>query len=87
MEREIRELLKSIDKLNVTAERLKMTLPLFLEVFIPKAALKSINKYLDLEKDKYYPTIERLLTHTSGYKEFYPSVKTTINQINGENAV
>ena len=26
MEREIRELLKSIDKLNVTAERLKMTL-------------------------------------------------------------
>ena len=46
----------------------------------------SINEYLDLEKDKYYPTIERLLTHTSGYKGFYPSVKTTINQIKGENA-
>lgn len=27
----------------------------------------SIAKYLDLGNDKYYPTIERLLTHTSGY--------------------
>ncbi len=31
----------------------------------------SISKYLDLDSNKYYPTIERLLTHTSGYKGFY----------------
>ena len=31
----------------------------------------SISKYLDLNKNRYYPTIERLLTHTSGYKAFY----------------
>ena len=31
----------------------------------------NISKYLDLEKEKYYPTIERLLTHTSGYKAYY----------------
>lgn len=31
----------------------------------------SIAKYLDLGNDKYYPTIERLLTHTSGYDAYY----------------
>lgn len=31
----------------------------------------SIAKYLDLDETKYYPTIERLLTHTSGYKAYY----------------
>ncbi|MCB9498506.1 MAG: beta-lactamase family protein [Bacillales bacterium] len=31
----------------------------------------SISEYLDLDTDKYYPTIERLLTHTSGYKAYY----------------
>lgn len=31
----------------------------------------SISKYLDLDDSKYYPTIERLLTHTSGYKAYY----------------
>lgn len=30
-----------------------------------------INRYLDLTKDKPYPTIRQLLTHTSGYKAFY----------------
>lgn len=30
-----------------------------------------ISKYLDLDETKYYPTIERLLTHTSGYKAYY----------------
>lgn len=30
-----------------------------------------ISEYLDLGKDKYYPTIERLITHTSGYKSYY----------------
>lgn len=31
----------------------------------------SISKYLDLDDSKYYPTIERLLTHTSGYNAYY----------------
>lgn len=31
----------------------------------------SISKYLDLNDTKYYPTIERLLTHTSGYNAYY----------------
>jgi CubicO group peptidase (beta-lactamase class C family) len=31
----------------------------------------SISKYLDLDESKYYPTIERLLTHTSGYEGYY----------------
>jgi CubicO group peptidase (beta-lactamase class C family) len=30
-----------------------------------------IDKYLDLKGGKYYPTIERLLTHTSGYDAYY----------------
>lgn len=31
----------------------------------------SIHEYLELDKDKYYPTIEQLITHTSGYKSYY----------------
>lgn len=31
----------------------------------------NISKYLELDDTKYYPTIERLLTHTSGYKAYY----------------
>jgi CubicO group peptidase (beta-lactamase class C family) len=31
----------------------------------------SISKYLDLSSNRYYPTIERLLTHTSGYEGYY----------------
>lgn len=31
----------------------------------------SIASYLDLDGEKYYPTIERLLTHTSGYRAYY----------------
>lgn len=31
----------------------------------------SIDKYLNLSKKDYYPTIKSLLTHTSGYKNFY----------------
>lgn len=31
----------------------------------------SISKFLDLDDTKYYPTIERLLTHTSGYAAYY----------------
>lgn len=31
----------------------------------------SISEYLALDKDTYYPTIGRLLTHTSGYQGYY----------------
>lgn len=31
----------------------------------------SISEYLALDKDAYYPTIGRLLTHTSGYQGYY----------------
>lgn len=31
----------------------------------------SISKYLSLDNSKYYPTVERLLTHTSGYNAYY----------------
>lgn len=31
----------------------------------------SISKYLPLDGEKYYPTVERLLTHTSGYDGYY----------------
>lgn len=31
----------------------------------------SIAKYLELPKKEYYPTIRRLLTHTSGYQGYY----------------
>lgn len=30
-----------------------------------------INKYIDLPQKDYYPTIKRLVTHTSGYKGYY----------------
>lgn len=31
----------------------------------------SIDKYLNLPAKDYYPTIKRLITHTSGYKAYY----------------
>lgn len=31
----------------------------------------SIDKYLELPEGKYYPTLRRLVTHTSGYKGYY----------------
>ncbi len=31
----------------------------------------TIDKYLELPKKEYYPTIRRLITHTSGYKRHY----------------
>lgn len=40
----------------------------------------SINKYLNLGDNKYYPTIERLITHTSGYKPYYFNKKMITNK-------
>lgn len=45
----------------------------------------SINKYLKLDNDKYYPTIERLITHTSGYKSYYFDSKMIGNKFNQDN--
>ena len=45
----------------------------------------SISKYLDLEEGKYYPTIERLVTHTSGYKGYYFEKQMIGNKLIGRN--
>lgn len=31
----------------------------------------SISEYLPLDQSRYYPTVEQLITHTSGYKSYY----------------
>ena len=45
----------------------------------------SINKYLELDNDKYYPTIERLVTHTSGYNAYYFAPKMIANKFSQDN--
>lgn len=45
----------------------------------------SINEYLALDEDKYYPTIERLITHTSGYKSYYFDKQMINNKFNEDN--
>lgn len=40
-----------------------------------------ISSYLDLGDARYYPTIERLLTHTSGYKPYYFDSKMIGNKL------
>ncbi|MDO5022746.1 MAG: serine hydrolase domain-containing protein [Eubacteriales bacterium] len=32
---------------------------------------KSIDNYIPLKKDRYYPTVAELISHTSGYKPYY----------------
>jgi CubicO group peptidase (beta-lactamase class C family) len=43
----------------------------------------SISKYINLDDDKYYPTIERLLTHTSGYDAYYFNTQMISNAFAG----
>jgi len=55
--------------------KIKMTLPVFLEALVPKAALKKINKYLDMLIEDNENTIEtdlQILIHLSnyGYNQF-----------------
>lgn len=45
----------------------------------------SISEYLDLDEDKYYPTIERLITHTSGYKSHYFNKQMVSNNFHQNN--
>lgn len=44
-----------------------------------------IDKYLDLPAKDYYPTIGRLVTHTSGYKPYYFERPMISNFLNGDN--
>lgn len=50
----------------------------------------SIDKYLSLPKKNYYPTIQRLVTHTSGYNGFYfekPMISNFIRKVNDFNGI
>jgi len=42
----------------------------------------SINSYLDLPKKVYYPTLKQLITHTSGYKDYYLNLTIILNYLN-----
>lgn len=45
-----------------------------------------IDKYLSLPQKDYYPTIRRLVTHTSGYKSHYFEKPMISNTLHGENS-
>lgn len=45
----------------------------------------TIDKYLELPKKDYYPTIKRLLTHSSGYKPHYFEKPMITNFLHGDN--
>lgn len=50
----------------------------------------SINEYLNLPLEEYYPTIKRLVTHTSGYKGFYfekPMISNFLHRKNEFNGI
>lgn len=50
----------------------------------------SIDKYLSLKKKDYYPTIKRLVTHTSGYKGYYfekPMISNFLHKQNDFNGI
>lgn len=44
----------------------------------------SINQYIDLPDQTYYPTFERLATHTSGYRNYYFDWQMVGNFLHGE---
>lgn len=43
----------------------------------------SIDKYLDLDKDKFYPNLENIVSHTAGYKEYYFDTHLIMNFLKG----
>lgn len=45
----------------------------------------SINNYILLPENDYYPRLERVITHTSGYKEYYFDWQMVSNFFAGEN--
>ena len=44
----------------------------------------SINYYLPLSEQSYYPSLERIVTHTSGYKGYYWEWQMASNFVHGE---
>ena len=44
---------------------------------------KSIDKYLNLDKDKFYPNLENIVSHTAGYKEYYFDLHLITNFLKG----
>ena len=46
---------------------------------------ETIDSYLDLPADNNYPTINELLTHTSGYKNYYFELPMVSNFLSGRN--
>ncbi|MDF2473938.1 MAG: beta-lactamase [Anaerocolumna sp.] len=50
----------------------------------------SIERYLSLPKKDYYPTVRRLVTHTSGYNEYYfekPMISNLLHKQNDFNGI
>ncbi|WP_216638016.1 serine hydrolase [Bacillus sp. FJAT-29814] len=50
----------------------------------------SIEKYLSLQKRDYYPTIQKLVTHTSGYRGYYfekPMISNFLHKENDFNGI
>lgn len=45
----------------------------------------TVDKYLDMPEGMIYPTIEQLLTHTSGYKAYYFELPMIDNFVSGKN--
>lgn len=45
-----------------------------------------VSRYLDLPAKDYYPTLKRLVTHTSGYKEYYLEWPMAANFFSGRNS-
>lgn len=49
-----------------------------------KVALDArIDEYLDLPEQEHYPTLRQLITHTSGYKNYYLEKQLTLNFLHG----
>lgn len=44
----------------------------------------NIDMYLDLPSGEYYPTLKKLVTHTSGYKSFYLDIQMLSNFLDKE---
>lgn len=46
-----------------------------------------INRYIELPRKEYYPSFKRLVTHTSGYKNYYFDWQIILNSFRGEKNV
>ncbi len=46
----------------------------------------TVEKYMELPEKDYYPTLKRLITHTSGYKNYYFEMPMTGSFLTGKNS-